>query len=70
MKIIRNVFALCTIVFVRATSPAMASQTGCSEHFANGRSPDFINQMLPSKTREICCSGFVSIIPTSPSCES
>ncbi|ACD93962.1 DNA/RNA non-specific endonuclease [Trichlorobacter lovleyi] len=36
----------------------MASQTGCSEHFANGQAPDFINQKLTAKTREICYSGF------------
>lgn len=58
MKLIRNVFALCIIVSFLAISPAMASQTGCSEHFANGQAPDFINQKLTAKSREICYSGF------------
>jgi endonuclease G len=58
MKLISNVFALCIIVSLLAISPAMASQTGCTEHFANGQAPDFINQKLTTKTREICYSGF------------
>lgn len=58
MKLIWNVFALCTIVSVLTISPAMSSQTGCPEHFANGQVPDLINQKLTAKTREVCYSGF------------
>ena len=58
MNINRNLLAVLTIAGSLLTAPTMASQTGCSEHFANGQAPDFINQKLTVKTREICYSGF------------
>ena len=36
----------------------MASQTDCPEHFAHGQAPNFNNQKLTAKTREVCYSGF------------
>jgi endonuclease G len=58
MKFIINLLAALTIVSLLAASPVKAQQTGCPEHFANGQPPDFINQKLIAKTREICYSGF------------
>ena len=39
-------------------SIANAAQTDCPEHFAGGQAPDFINQKLTNKAREICYSGY------------
>ena len=36
----------------------IADQTGCPEHFVNGIAPDFINQKLTAKSREVCYTGF------------
>lgn len=53
MKYLGVCFAI--VIFVL---PAMASQTACPEHFADGQAPDFINQKLSAKTRDVCYSGF------------
>jgi endonuclease G len=41
-----------------AASPALAAQTSCPEHFANGEAPDLINRKLDTQAREICYSGY------------
>jgi endonuclease G, mitochondrial len=41
-----------------STSIVHANQSGCPEHFAGGQAPDFVNQKLSVKTREVCYSGF------------
>lgn len=41
-----------------AASFTYAAQTGCPEHFAGGQAPDFINQKLATKAREVCYSGY------------
>lgn len=56
-SIIRAISAVALISSL-AIVPAMASQTGCSEHFTDGQAPDLINQKLAAKTREVCYSGF------------
>lgn len=58
MNINRHFLATLSIAGLLFSAPAMASQAGCPEHFANGQAPDFINQKLTAKTREICYSGF------------
>ena len=37
---------------------ALAAQTNCPEHFANGQAPDLINQKLSVLARDVCYSGF------------
>ena len=46
------------IGIILAASLAFAGQTGCPEHFAGGQAPDFINQKLTAKAREICYTGY------------
>lgn len=58
MKFIINLLAALTIISSLVASPVKAGQTGCPEHFAGGQAPDFINQKLTAKTREICYSGY------------
>lgn len=41
-----------------AASFSYAAQTSCPEHFAGGQAPDFINQKLTTKAREVCYSGY------------
>jgi len=36
----------------------MAAQTSCPSHFLEGQAPDFVNQKLTSKTKELCFEGF------------
>lgn len=58
MSIKRFVLVALSISVLLLPITGMASQTGCPEHFANGIAPDFINQKLTAKAREICYSGF------------
>lgn len=58
MIFIINLLATLTIISSIIASPVNAGQTECPEHFVNGIAPDFINQKLTAKTREICYSGF------------
>lgn len=58
MSIIRHLLAIFLIAGSLLSVPAIAAQTGCPEHFANGQAPDFINQKLTTKIREVCYSGF------------
>jgi endonuclease G len=50
--------AFLTASILISTSIALAAQTNCPEHFAGGQAPDFVNQKLSVKTREVCYSGF------------
>lgn len=47
-------FVLC----IFAATYSQAAQTACPEHYAGGQSPDFINQKLTAKTKEVCYSGY------------
>lgn len=48
-----------TLLFcIISITTAFAAQTSCPEHFANGQSPDLINQKLAAKTKDVCYSGF------------
>lgn len=58
MKTVVQPLALLALIFSLVASPATAGQTDCPEHFAGGRAPDFINQKLATKTREVCYSGY------------
>lgn len=58
MKFVSNLLIVFTIISTLAVSPAFAAQSGCPEHFADGEAPDFINQKLSVKAREVCYSGF------------
>lgn len=58
MNNLRNIITSSLLLVVLIT-PAWSASTDCPEHFANGIAPDFINQKLTAKTREICYSGFV-----------
>lgn len=58
MRINRLILVVSLIASLILSVSAMASQTGCPDHFANGIAPDFINQKLTAKSREICYSGF------------
>ncbi|ABK97811.1 DNA/RNA non-specific endonuclease [Pelobacter propionicus] len=58
MSIKRFFLVVLSISGLLLSVTGMASQTGCPEHFANGIAPDFINQKLTAKTREVCYSGF------------
>ena len=49
-----NVFLVSAIVISAAF--AQAAETNCPEHFAGGQAPDFINQKLSTKAREVCYS--------------
>jgi len=40
------------------TSPVLAAQTSCPDHFVNGQAPDLVNEKLTVKSKEICYSGF------------
>jgi endonuclease G len=37
---------------------SLAAETACPQHFADGTAPDFINQNLAIKAREVCYSGY------------
>lgn len=37
---------------------SLAAETACPQHFAGGTAPDFINQNLAIKAREVCYSGY------------
>ena len=46
------------ICIILTAVTAFAGQTNCPEHFSGGQTPDFLNQKLTAKTREICYSGY------------
>ena len=48
-------FSLLSLLFI---AQAFAGQTGCPDHFVDGQAPDFINEKLSLKSKEICYSGF------------
>lgn len=52
---------LIVTVVLLAASLAIAGQTACPEHYFNGQAPEFINQKLSAKTRELCYSGYGSM---------
>ncbi|MDD2273585.1 MAG: DNA/RNA non-specific endonuclease [Desulfuromonadaceae bacterium] len=58
MNSITRTLSAVALISSLAIVPAMASQTGCPEHFADSQAPDLINQKLATKTREVCYSGF------------
>jgi endonuclease G len=58
MKFVSNLLILFTVASTLAITPVLAAQTECPEHFADGQAPDFINQKLSVKAREVCYSGF------------
>lgn len=58
MKINSKNIVVSILISICFIFPAIAAQTGCPDHFANGIAPDVINQNLTTKTREICYSGF------------
>lgn len=58
MSIKRFFLAALSISSLLLPVTGMTAQTGCPDHFANGTAPDFINQKLTSKSREVCYSGF------------
>ena len=58
MTFIINLLATLTIICSLIASPVNAGQTECPEHFSGGQAPDFINQKLTAKSREVCYSGF------------
>lgn len=45
-------------IAILAASYSHAAQTACPQHYAGGQAPDFINQKLTAKTREVCYSGY------------
>jgi endonuclease G len=53
-----RIFNSLALSILLSTSIALAAQTSCPEHFANGQAPDLINQKLADKTRDVCYSGF------------
>lgn len=57
MSILKSIAALALILPLLA-STARAGTTSCPNHFVNGQSPDFINQKLTEKAREVCYSDF------------
>ena len=58
MNSITRALSAVALISSLAIAPALASQTGCPEHFTDGQAPDLINQKLAAKTREVCYSGF------------
>lgn len=52
-----QISAIITALILTA-SVAFAGQTACPDHFAGGQAPDFINQKLTVKAREVCYSGY------------
>jgi len=58
MKAILNLFVVLTVISSLTVLHALAGQTACPQHFIDGQSPDFINQKLATKTREVCYSGY------------
>jgi endonuclease G len=46
---------LASVLYV---SVAIAADTACPDHFADGKAPDIINQKMTAKTREVCYSGY------------
>jgi endonuclease G len=56
MKAFRVIFLSASLVL--AATFASAAQTLCPEHFTGGQAPDFINQKLLSKAREVCYSEY------------
>jgi len=58
MKAIARRLAALILIGSLAASPVVAGETSCPEHFANGQAPDFINQKLSTKSRELCYSGY------------
>jgi endonuclease G, mitochondrial len=57
MKSFTHLISLIIAAFV-LSSLAFAAPTNCPDHFASGQAPDFINQKLAAKTKELCYSGF------------
>lgn len=45
-------------ITIFAATYSFAAQTACPGHYAGGQAPDFINQKLAAKTREVCYSGY------------
>jgi len=58
MNNIKRLLAFLAIIASLFLSSAIAKQTDCPEHFADGQAPDLINQKLSTKTQEICYSGY------------
>lgn len=59
MKSIARVIAEIAILITFCVSVALADQTACPEHFAEGQAPNFVNEKLSLKSREVCYSGYV-----------
>jgi len=51
-------FKISSVILFLFASISYAGQTTCPEHFANGQSPDIINQKMNVKVRDVCYSGY------------
>lgn len=50
--------ALGVIGILLIATTVFGGPTACPSHFANGEAPEFINQKLANKTRELCNEGY------------
>ncbi|MFH0730091.1 MAG: DNA/RNA non-specific endonuclease [Pseudomonadota bacterium] len=57
VKSITKLIAIVSLICFFALS-AIADQTDCPGHFADGQAPTLVNQKLATMTRDICYSGF------------
>ncbi|TSK07789.1 MAG: DNA/RNA non-specific endonuclease [Geobacter sp.] len=51
---LKKCYQLTAAVILFTVSPAFANPTACPQFFLDGEAPDFINQKLAPKTRELC----------------
>lgn len=58
MKLKSLLFALILSLLASIT---VAAQTSCPKHYLDGQAPDFLNQKLAQKTKEVCYSGYALI---------
>jgi endonuclease G, mitochondrial len=53
-----KLLTILSLFFALSTSLAFAGQTACPQFFVNGQSPEYLNNKVSAKTRELCNSGY------------
>ncbi len=53
-----KLLTLISLFFALNTSLAFAGQTACPQFFVNGQGPEYLNNKVSAKTRELCNSGY------------
>jgi endonuclease G len=53
-----NILLTALVITALSTLPAYAGQTDCPDYFLGGSSPEYTNQKVAAKTRQLCNDGF------------